>query len=181
MWWNRFARPAGAGVHAGPVTVLAGCLLMLATVTGCTAAETLIAVTDGDNTRAPGVKTPVAELAVSDCFTERNRADAVAGPSGVATVEVVPCADNHDWEVFHVFPVEGAAFPGDDAVQVQAEITCGSQFGVFVGVDAAVSELGYSYFTPPEVAWTGLASPTVQCFVGDMAGPVGGTLAGAAR
>lgn len=161
-------------------------LVTAATVTGCTAVDTLATIADPDSSHSAGVNTPVVELSVGSCFDDRTGVDVDTGSSAdlgaePPTVDVVPCAVAHDWEVYYLFGVDDDQFPGDDLVHALAEETCGTQFASFVGVDAATSELGFSYFTPTEGSWTGLMVPTVQCWVGDMNGPIAGSLAGALR
>ncbi|WP_166785527.1 septum formation family protein [Cryobacterium cryoconiti] len=125
---------------------------------------------------ALGQVTEVSTLLVGDCLREAwEGLDATA-----STVPVVDCADSHDFEVFGRFKVPGDAFPGDDSVTAAAESGCESRFAEFALIDYRSSSLDFAYLTPTEQSWGG-AGPDVSCLITDPAGPVTGTLAGAAR
>ena len=125
---------------------------------------------------ALGQVTEVATLLVGDCLREAwEGLDATA-----LSVPVVDCADSHDFEVFGRFPVPGDTFPGDDAVTAAAESGCESRFAEFVSVDYRLSSLDFAYLTPNEQSRAGAGSD-ISCLITDPAGPVTGTLAGAAR
>ncbi len=91
----------------------------------------------------------VFSLKVGDCFN---------GGSGetVVDVEVVPCTEAHDFEVFATpsYAAGGDAFPGNDAMTGFADRECVSAFQPYVGRDYADSELGVRYLTPTSESWT---------------------------
>jgi len=171
--------------------VTAGILVALLTLTGCGAVDDLIPLTTAS--LAPGLGTDLFALAVGDCV------NAVDGDlhSGVS---LVPCADSHDWEIYFEAAVpgtgaSGADYPGDEVLMAAAEATCGAQFGPYLGLDPgaaadgaagttadpdSVPELGYTYLAPSETDWTDRADHGVTCLIGNMSGPVAGSLAGAA-
>jgi len=137
---------------------------------------------DGTTGLIPDAGTDVFSLAVGDCL------DGLDGDlhAGVATV---PCSAGHDWEVYSLTALDSTEFPGDefpgtDVIVAEAEERCGAAFGPFVGLpeaEATSSDLGYTYVTPTEGDWAEGGHRTIVCLIGDMAGPVAGTLAGAAR
>ena len=171
--------------------VSAGILVTLLTLTGCGAIDDLIPVTTAGEAGTTGITlgpgTDLFALSVGDCV------DVVDGDlhSGVS---LVPCADSHDWEIYFeaVVPGTGASgedYPGDEILMATAEANCGAQFGPFLGLDPAtgaaagtdsVAELGYTYLTPSETDWSAQAEHVVSCLIGNMSGPVAGSLAGAA-
>ncbi|MCU1445286.1 hypothetical protein [Cryobacterium sp.] len=145
----------------------------LAIFSGCSAGEALIPSEAGP-LAVDGAD--AATLAVGDCV------NAVSGDI-LAGVDVVPCAEAHDWEVYSVLTVAGPAAGGDpDAVVAAAEEGCGAAFGPFLGLSSnATSDLGYTYLVPPENTGTESVEIVVHCLIGDMTGPVSGSLAGAGR
>lgn len=99
----------------------------------------------------------------------------------ISTVPVVPCSDEHDYEVYYELQLPGDEFPGEDAVTAAAEEGCAAQFEAFAGIPYDLSALNYKYLTPTEQSWTQLDDHAVSCLILDMDGQVSGTLKGAAR
>jgi len=177
----RRRRGAAAGI---PVALIA-----LIALTGCGAIDDLIPVTSASEAGTAGVTlgqgTDVFALAVGDCLN-------TPGGDLHTGVRLVPCADGHDWEIYFEAVVPGAGsageeYPGNEVLMAAAEAQCGAQFGPFLGLDpaggaaaAAVAELGYTYLTPSEDDWSARADHGVSCLIGNMSGPVAGSLAGAA-
>lgn len=119
-----------------------------------------------------GRETDVTNLRVGDCLND---------PAGGAVrVRTLPCSEKHDDEVFAEITIPGDAYPGDDAVVAAAEDGCTSRFDAFAGISYDASELDFHYFTPTEPDWTA-GDHAASCVIGDPAGAVTGTLAGAAR
>lgn len=116
----------------------------------------------------------VFAIRVGDCLNE-------ATAETVSEVPVVPCDTAHDEEVFSEITLTGTEFPGDDAVQTQADEGCYAQFAEFVGLAYEESALEFYAYRPTEDSWTQLDDRIVSCIVYDPAGQTTGTLAGAAR
>ncbi|TFD88086.1 hypothetical protein E3T61_13345 [Cryobacterium lactosi] len=164
-----------------------GILVALIALTGCGAVDAGIPATSAGISLAPG--TDVFTLSVGDCVNTAT-GDLRSG------VSLVPCADDHDWEIYFEAGVPGTGpsgedYPGDEVLMAAAEADCGAQFGSFLGLDPAaaadtgsgtdaLSELGYTYLIPSETDWRAQAEHEVTCLIGDMGGPVTGSLAGAA-
>lgn len=169
------------GLVCGALVTLGGCAALTAGLLGGTDASAHGTV------EAQGHTSP-AVLVTGECL------DAVSG-SLSAGITVVPCSDDHDWEVYLQAGVDGAAadagaFPGADAVVAVAEEACAAQFLPFLGVPtgsggmsnantAATAAYGYTYLAPLERDWSASAEQVVSCLIGDMNGPVSGSLAGA--
>ncbi|GAA1790958.1 septum formation family protein [Agromyces lapidis] len=113
-------------------------------------------------------------IRVGDCLNE-------ATAETVSEVPVVPCDTAHDEEVFYDFTLTGTEYPGDDAVQTQADEGCYAQFGEFVGLAYEESTLEFYAYRPTEEGWTQLDDRVVSCMIYDPAGQTTGTLEGAAR
>lgn len=115
----------------------------------------------------------VFALRVGDCMNE-------VSEELVAEVPVVPCDQPHDEEVYFDFSLAGDAFPGEDAVQTEADTRCAAEFDAFVGLAYDSSTLDFYAYRPSEESWTRLDDRIVSCVIYDPAGQVTGTLAGAA-
>jgi hypothetical protein len=115
----------------------------------------------------------VFALRVGDCMNE-------VSEKLVSEVPVVPCDQPHDEEVYFDYTMEGDEYPGDDAIQTDADTNCSAQFDAFVGLAYDSSTLDFYAYRPSEESWTQLDDRIVSCVIYDPAGQVTGTLAGAA-
>ena len=118
--------------------------------------------------------TDVFSLSVGQCLND------TAGTE-VSEVPIVDCTDEHDFEVYSDFEIPGDEFPGDDAIDSQADAECLTDFEQFVGISYDDSVYGYTYFTPTEGSWTDGNDRLVSCLIGDPNGKVTGTLKGIAQ
>lgn len=90
-----------------------------------------------------------ADLAVGECFED-------PGDGEVGSVDVIPCAEPHDAEVYYVSRLTGgplATYPGNDQLVQEAEAVCLERFDAFVGMAYADSVLDVAYFTPTRDSW----------------------------
>ncbi|MDO9398555.1 MAG: septum formation family protein [Herbiconiux sp.] len=118
--------------------------------------------------------TDVFTLAVGDCLNDTEGTE-------VTEVPIVDCSAEHDFEVYSEFELEGDEFPGDDAIDSEADAQCLAAFDGFVGIAYDDSQYGYTYFTPTEGSWTDGDDRLVSCLIGDPNGKITGSLAGAAK
>ncbi|MDQ1129877.1 septum formation family protein [Microbacterium sp. SORGH_AS_0888] len=159
-----------------PAAALLSSVLLLG---GCTAIGNLFggdqAVRDADSGEVTDAgKGDVFALKVGDCFDDE------AGTE-VSELPLKPCSGPHDFETYYDFSLPGDEYPGMSEIDSQAETECGAAFDDFVGIPYEESTLGYSYLTPTQKSWEQGGDRLVSCYVGDPAGPVSGSLAGAAR
>lgn len=126
------------------------------------------------NVTEPATAADVFDLRRGDCTGQTE------DPSKVTTIDIVPCDEAHDQEVFAIIQIPGADFPGDQALQAQAKKDCAAEFETFVGKAWQESELDFSWLQPTEQSW-GQNDRALVCLVIDPAGPVTGTLKGAGR
>jgi hypothetical protein len=172
------SRPTRSPADAHPARVLRAGLLggaLLLLLTGCTVGGELI---PADALPTEGT-VEAASLAVGDCV------NAVGGDI-LAGLDAVPCSEPHDWEAYSELSVtggaEGAGVPATDAAVAAAEEGCGAAFLPFLGLSPTdTSSLGYTYLISEDETGIGPGDRTVHCLLGDLAGPVAGSLAGAAR
>jgi Septum formation len=90
----------------------------------------------------------VFDLKVGDCFN-----DDPAGGTVVNTVATVDCGDPHDNEVYFVFDMTDAAFPGSDASIDAGSERCIAEFEGFVGISYIESDLDVFPITPTAESW----------------------------
>jgi len=96
---------------------------------------------------------------------------------GAADTEftVTTCTEPHDAEVFGVATVRDAngnttwSFPGDEAVQTQAENFCVTEFARYVGTTPEASELNMHVIAPNAETW-GNSARSIICYVTTMDG-----------
>jgi hypothetical protein len=116
-------------------------------------------------------------LGIGDCLLEPETEE-------FDTYIDLPCDEPHDLEVFHVVdhPAgEDEPYPGVDAMAEQADEVCVAAFADFVGLPWQDSTLDTYHIYPVEQGWDLLGDREIVCAVYDPAGPVEGTLEGAAR
>lgn len=98
------------------------------------------------------------DLQVGDCFND-------SGTEEVRNVEVVPCTNGHDFEVYHQFELDNGSFPGTDAIEQAWVEGCLAQFEPFVGVGFDESRLDISAVFPTEASWEQLDDRVILCSV----------------
>ena len=88
------------------------------------------------------------DLKVGDCMAEDSDAEEVEA------VDVLPCTEPHDSEVYAAMDIEAGAYPGEEAVDTMAQDFCLAEFQPYVGTDYSVSALDVGYLTPTPTSWT---------------------------
>ncbi len=148
-------------------------------LTGCSAITAITGLFGGATRDDSGVITEggdvdIFTIAVGDCLGQ--------APDGeVSSVAAVPCAEEHDGEVFHDFTLPDGDFPGEEAMESAAFDGCDAQFAPFVGASYEESTLDYMYYAPTEDSWNTYSDRVISCVLVDPAGPVTGSLQGAGR
>jgi hypothetical protein len=106
------------------------------------------------------------QMRVGDCFDDGSTfADDGAE---VNSVPGVPCSNPHDNEVYAVFDVESATFPGDE-IESMAFESCKQRFHSFVGRDYDSSALDIATLYPTRESWDEHNDREVICAVYDVA------------
>jgi hypothetical protein len=88
---------------------------------------------------------------------------------------VVSCARPHDAEVFAVFSLPAAPWPGASAVRVDADNGCASRFGGYIDPQLATASLTQEFVYPNKVAWQA-GQRTVVCEVSAVDGRLTGSV-----
>ena len=93
-------------------------------------------------------KASAFSIKVGDCLDDAH----VQGET--STAPIVPCSGPHDSEAYARFVLDDGDYPGDDAIQADADDDCsGTAFADFVGIASADSTLQYSYYFPTADSW----------------------------
>lgn len=162
------ARRSAAGVALAAGIALAAAVALSACTAGTPAPTPAVTPTPS----ADGVG--VVDLGVGDCFDEPS-----AGGT-ISEVETTPCDEPHDLEVFASWLLDLEAFPEQADIDALGWDGCRGAFDAFVGVAYADSALDYVSLAPTSETWAA-GDREVLCIVFDPAGPVTGSLRGAAR
>ena len=127
-------------------------------------------------TTMAGEEVGLGSVRPGDCFDEPDG----AGDS-VSTVDVMPCRQPHDAEVYAIVPVASERLPADAALQELGDRACAARFRPYVGVPLRDSALDFTFFTPTQESWAA-GDRTIICVLGDPEGdPVEGSMRGARR
>jgi hypothetical protein len=128
-----------------------------------------ISLADGPDRDASGVvrgerSIALGELREGDCVRE------ISVMLG-AYVDVVPCAEPHESEVFGVYELPAGQWPGDDAVKKTADAGCADRYLAYAGKDA---DLVATLTLPPdESEWSGRRQVTCMTY---LSSPATGTI-----
>ncbi len=166
----------------GGVLARAGSLLVVALLlTGCSqpAAPTAPAGSAPASLPAstpaatPASSEPVAALSVGDCTGPVD----LSGGS-ISSLEAVPCAQPHYYEVHATVPITGELHPGAAALATQADTACSPSFVTYIGVEPEYSRYGSAYLVPDEAAWDVPANRVITCLAGSAEGGFVGSAKG---
>ncbi len=105
-------------------------------------------------------------LSIGDCLTT----------DGVPT----PCSDSHEYEVFHILPMAGSAYPGFEEVFEASAGACTDAYEQYVGIDYFESEYFLDAYPSSEEAWQA-GDQTISCVAYDPFGEITGSIRGVAR
>lgn len=160
---------------------LAGSAVALSVaLTGCSALNGILGGGSGDADRdeetgqvTESANIDIFSLKVGDCMM-----DAASGL--LEDVDVVPCEEPHDSEVFHEITMEDGDFSEAD-IDAASQECIGDAYTTFVGIGFQDSSLEVYPITPTQDTWDQLNDRVVQCVIADPAGQTTGSLAGAAR
>lgn len=125
----------------------------------------------------------VFAVAKGDCLDDETlSAIGTTQSSEISEVTAIPCSEPHGYEAFHLFDLEGDAFPGIPEVERLAQEGCVEAFGTFIGLPYDQSVLEFVYLYPQASAWTAADDREVVCLVAEPGGKLTkGSLEGAKR
>ena len=140
----------------------AGAALAVA-ATGCGLLPTGPPSRDATGVVIEGGEAAPFDLRRGDCFNN-------PGEGEVHTVEVVPCQEPHDFEVYHLFTFDDGPYPGDEAIKNRWINDCLAEFEPFVGSSFDESMLDVSAIFPTPQSWEELGDREVLCSVTAVSG-----------
>lgn len=91
----------------------------------------------------------VSALQAGQCLNQPGASTAIE------EVEVVPCEDPHDFEVFALVELPGGPYPGDSGMSESARPACRDRFAAYVGVEPSDSVLATGFLVPSADGWDG--------------------------
>lgn len=98
----------------------------------------------------------VFSLEVGNCYDSPEGIDLTSEESAdVSDVGIVECSEEHYFEVYHLFDIDGDEYPGEDATGVTAEEGCYDAFAGYVGNSYEESTLDISFLFPTSDSWKG--------------------------
>src|SRR5579863_10303360 len=167
--------PSGAGAGESAAAgerrgvswlVVAGVILVLAAVAA--AAGVLVVATHGLRHKTVVAYRPAAvfSLRAGDCIN--------SSQNGLS-VTILSCATPHEAEVFATFSLTGSSWPGDAAVQEQANSGCASRIAGYLNPQLLNAGLTQQYVYPNQDAWKADVR-TVVCEVSSDSGPLSGSV-----
>lgn len=129
---------------------------------------------DGEQGVTESGRADVDKIIVGDCLDSTTN-------STVSQVPIVPCAEEHDEEVFGSFTLPPGEFPAAETLESEGWEQCDALFAEYIGLPYEESALEYYTLSPTQDSWESRNDRVVSCIVSDPAGPMTGSLKGAAR
>lgn len=135
---------------------------------------------DADGRVVEGGSVTFDRIRVGDCFDEPGLADLPTDGSegeGAAYVDVVPCSEPHQAEVFHEITLDDDGYPGDPVIDARIG-DCMPEFRTYVGTSYRRSRLEVVFYYPTRTTWRfgdreitcTLVSPNARDLEGSMRG-----------
>jgi hypothetical protein len=99
-------------------------------------------------------------------------------PSGLTDrLELIDCAEEHNWEAFTATTLESKKYPGSPALTRTAGEFCETAFADFVGVKVTKSKYDLTFLLPTDETWAA-GDREVICLAGSAGKMVTGSLEG---
>ncbi|MEV4709098.1 septum formation family protein [Actinoplanes sp. NPDC049316] len=150
--------------------VLAGCWVTAIIVGVAIAVAT--DDTSADASGRAGFTGGVADAFNRKSFTDLQVGDCLGSLEGRSSVPVVSCGRPHKGEVYATFDLPRGAYPGEKAVEKQANDRCTEELDRYAPDGADTLDVYYQY--PDENSW--FLDRGVRCIASDPKGPVTGSL-----
>jgi len=149
-------------------------------LTGCGAINSILGSGSGDADRddetgqvTESASVDVFSVKLGDCMLD-------TGTGMLTDASILPCTDSHDQEVYYEITMPDGDFADAD-INAAAQECIGDAYTAFVGLGYQESALDVTTLTPTKESWEQSNDRVIQCLIFDPAGPVTGSLAGAAR
>jgi hypothetical protein len=160
---------------------LAGSAVALSVaLTGCSALNGILGGGSGDADRdedtgqvTESANIDIFSLKLGDCLQE-------SATGLLEDVDVVPCEESHDQEVYYEITMDDGEFSEED-VDAASQECIGDAYTSFVGVGYQESALDVTTIAPTKETWDSLNDRVIQCIIFDSAGQTTGSLKGVAK
>jgi hypothetical protein len=96
------------------------------------------------------------------------------GQNGLG-VTILPCSSPHEAEVFATFQLPDATWPGDDAIQAEAQAGCQQRISGYMNPQLVTNALSQESIYPDQMTWAA-GVRTVVCDVRSDDGPITGSV-----
>lgn len=155
------------------VALLAGAVML----SGCALASSITpSTTEVPPPDSTGTLVSIFDLELGACVLDRQRPDG----ADVDVVEVVPCEEPHDSELFARLAVTEDSFPGAEYLIREGGTRCQSAFADFIGVDFAESVYDFTFYYPTPSSWVD-GDRSIFCLAHEPGAQRTGSLLGAER
>ncbi|MCQ1954624.1 septum formation family protein [Arthrobacter sp. zg-Y238] len=116
--------------------------------------------------------TGYADLKAGDCFTNPSTESGAENEEVVEVVEVdlIPCDEPHQQEVFFVSEMSGGDYPGEGVLDLNAKNVCTEEFEGYVGSTVEETTLIAGYIIPTPESWDQENDRAIMCTLGDTTG-----------
>ncbi|WEH41262.1 septum formation family protein [Streptomyces sp. AM 2-1-1] len=146
-------------------------VLLSVGASGCSVAESA-----KDGIKKAARTESVFSLDVGECYNPNSKPVAEGETGEEFSIEVVPCTEAHDGQVYGEFKIDDGAYPGDDAIVTAADTRCVAEEQKFApdtwAIPAGVSG---SYYQPTKESWA-TGDRLVTCTYTKDSGKITGTL-----
>jgi hypothetical protein len=124
----------------------------------------------------PGTTQNIFNLDVGDC-----QVGTFDGARDLSTITTIDCTEAHDTEIYAASTLPNGEFPGNAAIDAQADADCFAAFRNFIGEEYDDSIYDFSWYFPTAGSWAE-GDREILCLVYDgQLGQISGSLAGIAE
>ena len=110
--------------------------------------------------------TRYADLEAGDCYTNPNPGSGTEEEQ-IVEVDLIPCDEPHQQEVYHVTEMPDGDYPGQDTLATKASDICATEFEGYVGSALEETELLAGYIIPTQESWDQEGDQAIMCTLGD--------------
>lgn len=130
-----------------------------------TAGTTPSASPSGGTTPAPPTQGAGPDAAASNGRAELSVGDCIEDPRNATTIQVTSCESGFWGQVYATDPITDASYPGDDALQTQAEEVCTDAAATTLDQSKLTEEYMSYFLGPSAMTWDDPNERNIQCLV----------------
>ncbi|MCC9205995.1 septum formation family protein [Arthrobacter sp. zg-Y769] len=110
--------------------------------------------------------TMYSDLKAGDCYTNPDPGSG-ATDEVIVEVDLVPCDEPHQQEVFHVSEMPDGDYPGQETLDTKAMEICSTEFEGYVGTAVEETTVAGGYIIPSPESWDQEDDRSIMCTLGD--------------